>query len=577
MRFQKSFPIKKCIPSVRRTHSLPSTERERDYKAAIACLNTVQSNFDVVNAIRQSGLGMNKQAIPEMIEWCRKIGYKVCGSPLMESLIFPGLANHPKPGAFDSLEPIHIAGTKGKGSTSAMVSSILSQYKAEGVNKVGLYTSPHLRFVRERIQINNEPLSESSFAKYFFEVWDALEDAARKAGHPDPQDPSTKPVYFRLLTLMALHTYLKEQVDTAIIECGVGGEYDSTNIFEYPSVTGVTSLGIDHTAMLGDTIEQIAWHKGGIFKEWVPAYTVPQPGNALEVLKQRAKERYTHLYVVEPHPGLNHIRLGLDAEFQKTNASLAIYLAADYLSRSSLLYCPHPSELSSWPLPHEFVRGLEQVRWPGRCEIRREQNLTWYIDGAHTGESIAHTASWFASRLDRPSHQPDERPSPSPVARSLAKYFRSGSLTHLPATRILIFNQQTRAAAPLLQTLYTTICSSLNTRQPFTHVLFCTNMTFRTSGFAPDLMSSNVDAEDVVVRRVQWELAAAWREMNPDGADVEVVGTIEEAVMRARALGGTQEGREGAAGVLVTGSLHLVGGLIDVLESSAGGDGGGSG
>ena len=176
------------------------------------------------------------------------------------------------------MKPIHVAGTKGKGSTSAFIASILAQYTSSEPHskpsKIGLYTSPHLRFVRERIQINNEPISEELFAKYFFEVWDRLEAAAKS--DDTPQDEPTKPVYFRYLTLMALHAYLKEGVDTAVIECGIGGEFDSTNILVKPTVTAVTSLGIDHTAVLGSTLPEIAWHKAGIFKHDSIAFTAPQ-------------------------------------------------------------------------------------------------------------------------------------------------------------------------------------------------------------------------------------------------------------------------------------------------------------
>ena len=140
-----------------------------------------------------------------------------------------------QPSAFDRLNTIHIAGTKGKGSTSVFILSILAQYIQKSpenpqspLSKIGLYISPHLRFVRERIQINNAPLSEEAFAKYFFEIWDRLEDAAKVKG--ELTNISAKPVYFRFLILMAFHTYLSEGVDPAIIEYRIGGEYNSTNI-----------------------------------------------------------------------------------------------------------------------------------------------------------------------------------------------------------------------------------------------------------------------------------------------------------------------------------------------------------
>ena len=139
--------------------------------------------------------------------------------------------------------------------------------------KVGLYTSPHLLSVRERIRINSKPISEELFTRYFFEVWDKLETAAQAR----EADKRIKPVYFRFMTLLAFHTFVREQVDVAVLEVGVGGEFDSTNIVTTPAVTGITSLGIDHVGVLGGTIEEIAWHKGGIPKDGSPAYTVFSP------------------------------------------------------------------------------------------------------------------------------------------------------------------------------------------------------------------------------------------------------------------------------------------------------------
>ena len=190
-----------------------------------------------------------------------------------------------------------------------------------------------------------------------------------------PTDVTAKPVYFRFLTLMAFHTFLSEGVDTAIFECGIGGEYDSTNIIEKPTVTGITSLGIDHTAMLGNTIEEIAWHKAGIMKSGALAFTSPQPPEALEVLHQRAMEKGVALQVVNNDYELDKIKLGLAADFQKTNASLAVKIAHAHLDSLSNSASPMPL------LPQPFVEGLEKVRWPGRCEIRREDNIAWHIDG----------------------------------------------------------------------------------------------------------------------------------------------------------------------------------------------------
>lgn len=452
--------------------------------------------------------------------------------------------DHQQPSDFDRLNPIHIAGTKGKGSTSSFVSSILAQYlpskssiHAERLpSSVGLYTSPHLRFVRERIQIDNEPLSENVFAKYFFEVWDRLEASAEAGGHPDPSSTETKPVYFRFLTLMALHCYLQEAVGTAVLECGIGGEYDSTNILVKPSVTGVTSLGIDHTAMLGDTIDSIAWHKAGVFKKDVPAFTVPQPDSALEVLHQRAQERETELHVVDLHPALDRIKLGLLGDFQKINASLAIAVSAAHLQR--LGYTGAPDPLKPSDLPDAFIKGLESVHLGGRCQIRKDpsQKVTWYIDGGHTLESIEMAGRWFATAISAQSKT---------------------------SNRLLIFNQQTRDASALARRLHDTLATALDSEQPFGHAIFCTNTTYRDAGFKADLVSMNTNKADVDALKVQKELAATWDQVDPQ-ASVHVVSTIEEAIGLARNLVGKDNGK---ADVLVTGSLHLVGGVLEVLES----------
>lgn len=450
------------------------------------------------------------------------------------------------------MKPIHIAGTKGKGSTSAFISSILAQYLPSSpedssckLHKIGLYTSPHLRFVRERIQLNNEPLSESAFAKYFFEIWAKLEAAARAEGLP-VDAPGSKPVYFRFLTLMALHAYLQEGVDTAVIECGIGGEYDSTNILVSPTATAITSLGIDHVAMLGSTLPEIAWHKAGIFKPGAAAFTAPQPDAAMAVLRDRAAEKDVRLTVVERHPDLDTLHLGLSADFQKTNASVAIAVAAAHLrALGHTDGIPDPARSHASPLPPQFRRGLEQVRWPGRCEVRREAHpsIAWHIDGGHTLDSIEVAGRWFAEQI------------------------AAAGSTKNPRPRILLFNQQTRDASALSRALHATLAAALGSERPFTHAVFCTNVTFAQGGYKPDLVSVNANAADVDSLAVQRGLAETWAEIDPR-TEIKVLRTVEEAVGWCREVAGSVEGegREEVM-VLVTGSLHLVGGALEVLES----------
>jgi folylpolyglutamate synthase len=298
-------------------------------------------------------------------------------------------------------------------------------------------------------------------------------------------------------------------------------------------------LGIDHTAMLGDTIESIAWHKAGVFKEGVPAFTAPQPESALKVLHERAQERKTELLEVPRYTALGQIQLGLHGEFQKINASVAIAICASHLQKLGYSGLPDPRDKDA-ALPAEFIAGLEQVHLGGRCEVRpdaHQQGLTWYVDGGHTLESIEMAAKWFAST----------------AAQSQSSAQRK--------TRILIFNQQTRDAASLARKLHDTLASALNDSHPFKNAIFCTNTTYKDAGFKADLVSINTNKSDVDTLKVQKELAGSWDSIDPD-ASVHVLSTIEEAIAKARELA-----PEDQVEVLVTGSLHLVGGVIEVLES----------
>lgn len=408
-----------------------------------------------------------------------------------------------------------------------------------------------MRFARERIGIDNAPLSEEKFGKYFFEVWDRLEQAAIAAGE-DPKGPLAKPQYFRYLTLMAFHTYLSEGVDAAVIECGIGGEYDCTNVLERPAASAIASLGIDHTAMLGSTIEQIAWHKGGIIKSDVKAFSVSQAGDAEKVLQQRAEEKATQLSILSRHPDLagnTDIKLGLAGDFQYTNATLAVAAAAEYLRKVGVEGIPE--DIMNEPLPTEFRRGLELARLGGRCETRHEKNVTWYIDGGHTLESIKVAGEWFVSQIKRNS---------------------SSTETADRKLRLLIFNQQTRDSNALAKALHDTLSAALGAGTPFTHAIFCTNVTYKEAGYRPDLVSINTNAPDVEKLRVQRSLAETWQEIDPR-AEVKVYGTIEEAVDYARELAAREKGivgDEAPVMTFVTGSLHLVGGFLDVIETKPG-------
>ncbi|KAE9372974.1 FolC bifunctional protein [Stipitochalara longipes BDJ] len=528
--FRQLTLISRTRPSLSHRAFLHVTSKERTFKDAVALLDTLESNKQVVKTLSKSNQDANAFAIPEMLAYLRKAGYS--------------------PNDFkDCMKFIHIAGTKGKGSTCAMVESILLQNKEgdgrsqkNALGKVGLYTSPHLTDVRERIRIDGNPVSEQLFARYFFDLWDRFSSSRSDA------DLDLQPSYFRYLTILALHTFIEEGIETAIIECGIGGEYDSTNILPGDAVTttAITSLGLDHVGMLGETIEQIAWHKAGIMKQGVPAFTVKQVPNAQAVLAQRASEKGVDLAVVEASTALQDVKLGLEGEFQRENAALAVSIATCHLRKLGISCdVSPPGPTASKTLPEKFINGLETVKWPGRCQVLKDGNITWCLDGAHTTDSLRAAATWFNEYM-----------------------VRSQVEVNPPTATMLIFNQTDRDGAALLRdlmtALYTVNCVGvIFPRHPksgrpaqrlgraiFTYAAFPTNTPF--------MASTGTQTVDL---KAQERLASVYQSLDGNGLHMSYA-SIEEAVKLAKRV---SEGNEPLL-VFVTGSLYLVGGVLQVLK-----------
>ncbi|KAM0260812.1 hypothetical protein ACHAQJ_002579 [Trichoderma viride] len=386
--------------------------------------------------------------------------------------------------------------------------------------------------VRERIRIDSKPISEELFAKYFFQVWDRLEES-REA--PDEEVPfGSKPVYARYLTLVSWHAFLQEGVEAAVYETGIGGEYDSTNLVAKPVASGISTLGIDHVAILGDTVEKIAWHKAGIMKTGSPAFTIEQLPGAAEVLMDRAKEKEVNLQVLKIDRRLEGVKIRPNAVFQKKNATLAIALAETALKKLGLL-----KKTSESKLPQEFIDGLEKCVFRGRCEVKEEKNVTWHLDGAHTADSLKMSSKWFASEI-----------------------------TGQTGPRVMIFNQQGRIEAiDFLQPICNALKRSNEDDKPsFDHVVFCTNVTYAQTGYKRDFVNNTIDPSEVDKLTVQRGFAEKWSSIDPK-AKVVVLPTIEDALNYARGVAeGVPEGEPVQA--YVTGSLHLVGGALGILEET---------
>jgi dihydrofolate synthase / folylpolyglutamate synthase len=281
---------------------------------------------------------------------------------------------------------VHVAGTKGKGSTCEMTASCL---EACGYT-VGIYTSPHLVDIRERIRINRKMVSHADFTRLVGRVREAA--AAVEAAHGAA-------TFFELVTAMAFLHFAEQAVDIAVIEVGLGGRLDSTNVIT-PEVAAVTSISLDHTQILGDTVELIAREKAGIFKPGVPAVTVAQKPGVVEAMREVAGSVGCVLQVVgqeidfsvrfENSPGkgpharvcletprntFEHLRVPLRGEHQATNCGLALAILDKLAERG---FCSPESRVTV---------GLEQTELPGRLE------LAWgspriILDGAHNEDSV---------------------------------------------------------------------------------------------------------------------------------------------------------------------------------------------
>ncbi len=272
---------------------------------------------------------------------------------------------------------IHIAGTKGKGSTAAMMESVL---RAAGY-RTGLYTSPHLHTVRERVRLQGNPLSLTDFVAFL--------DNLKPWVDGDPQL-----TVFDILTALAFVAFAQGNVEVAVVEVGLGGRLDSTNVVA-PSLCMVTRLGLDHTAILGPTLRHIAYEKAGIFKPGVPVVSAPQASEALDVLRQVAADRGAPFHVLEPEaPAVlqvspkgqvvrlparegvpRRVSLPLLGQHQAENAAL-VALAFDVLRDRG------------WSLPEAALsEGLARVHWPGRFEVLRAEPPI-VLDGAHNADAV---------------------------------------------------------------------------------------------------------------------------------------------------------------------------------------------
>ncbi|MHC4175370.1 MAG: bifunctional folylpolyglutamate synthase/dihydrofolate synthase [Planctomycetota bacterium] len=283
------------------------------------------------------------------------------------------------------IHTVHIAGTKGKGSTATMLAKML---EANGY-KVGLYTSPHVVHLHERIVVNSEMISDSQMRSLLNRLYAPVE----KLSKTDP------PTFFEIMTALAFMYFVDKSVDIAVIETGLGGRLDSTNVIK-PEVVGITNLSIDHPHQLGGTIDSIAKEKAGVFKRGVPVITVQQEPAAMRVLKSHAdavkaplsvtgsdidfshrfetsREHgpHTRICLTTPTSKFEHLRVPLHGKHQAINCGLALAMLDKLKS-------------SGYKIDNEkATEGLHKVSLAGRMEMICDDPRIM-IDAAHNAASI---------------------------------------------------------------------------------------------------------------------------------------------------------------------------------------------
>ena len=288
---------------------------------------------------------------------------------------------------------IHVAGTKGKGSTAAMIASILS---ADGY-KTGLYTSPHLHTMTERIRVGMEPVSKPIFAGLIERLWPEAARVSELGGYGDV-------TFFEFMTAMAFLHFEQIRADFQVIEVGLGGRLDATNIVN-PDVCVITPIMLDHVAVLGDTIELIAGEKAGIIKPGVPVLAAPQSQEAIGVFAKVAEQRGSRLIrvgeaaAIRPGPadtdgqsfqlvtqrGAYDLRTTLLGDYQRENAATAVTTVETLGRRIS-----HSA----------IVSGIAGVRWPARMQLLSAGNVSVLVDGAHNPEAVRHLTAAIRQYFD---------------------------------------------------------------------------------------------------------------------------------------------------------------------------------
>ena len=293
---------------------------------------------------------------------------------------------------------IHVAGTNGKGSVTSMITNILH----EAGYKVGMFISPYLENFTERIQVELREIPREDLAKTTQQVKEKVDEmVASGRNHPTE---------FEIVTAIGFLYFARQKIDIAVVEVGLGGRFDATNVVDEPLLSVITAIGFDHMDILGSTLGEIAFEKAGIIKQGRPVVSYPQLGEASSVIREAARERKSPYYEVDGHQidvkesSLDEnvfdfrygdelyrdLKLKLVGEHQLLNAATAL-TAIEVVK-----------ELGLTVSKEAVVQGLLKTRWPGRLE-KIQDNPIILIDGAHNAagaDALAHTVSTYFANDD---------------------------------------------------------------------------------------------------------------------------------------------------------------------------------
>jgi len=307
----------------------------------------------------------------------------------------------------ERLTAVHLAGTNGKGSTAAMIAAML---RAAGC-RVGLYTSPHLHALNERMRIDNQPIAATRLAELADELrallvqlgYQDVSDggAGERSISPDSNDP---PTYFECTTAIALTYFARERVDWAVIETGLGGRFDATNLVT-PRLAVLTPIDYDHTDYLGHSLASIAWEKAGILKAGVPAVVAPQLPEVAPVIEREARSLGAPLH----RCGREFFYDGEEGQrlTYRDRRRLLPHLACPLLGRHQLMNAAVAAAAAlvlrdgGLSIGDEAIsKGLASVRWEGRLEPLQERPRL-LLDGAHNPAAARALAAFLAEEKRR--------------------------------------------------------------------------------------------------------------------------------------------------------------------------------